>query len=177
MGLISFIQQQKTGRIGRQVTNRRQHLSTGFFHLQFGCWMPFSLPPPFCNSLTFALISSAALQFFRHSCYFFLPSSFSGFSRLGLHAFSFPGLLFFTICSSSFFFLSLCHLFFPNLCREESFYCTVPITPIKREVEELNTIDEVSRVVRLEVQEHFCIILLRSARIPPHMLEARISMR
>lgn len=64
--------------------------------------------------------------------------------------------------------LSLCHLFLPNLCREESFYCTVPITPIKREVEELNTVDEVSRVVRLEVQEHFCIILLRSARIPPH---------
>lgn len=152
------------------MTKRRQHLSTGFFNLQFGYWMPFfCLPPPFCNSLTFALIWPAALRFFRHSCYFFLPSSFSGFSRLWLHAFSFPSLLFFTICSSSFFFsLPLCHLFFPNLCREESFYCTVPITPIKREVEELNTIDEVSGVVRLEVQEHFCIILPRSARIPPH---------
>lgn len=89
----------------KQVTNRRQHLSTGSFNLQFGYWTPFSLPPSsFCNSLTFALISSAALQFFRHSCYFFLPSSFSGFSRLWLHAFSFPSLLFFTICSSSFFF-------------------------------------------------------------------------
>lgn len=49
----------------------------------------------------------------------------------------------------SFFFL--CHHFLLALCREESFYCTVPITPVKREVEELDTIEEVSRVARLEV--------------------------
>lgn len=132
--------------------------------------MPFSLPfPPFLQQRNLCFDIVCCLPVLSSLMYFFLPSSFSGFSRLWLHAFSFPSLLFFTICSSPFFFFPLCHLFFPNLCREESFYCTVPITPIKREVEELNTIDEVSRVARLEVQGHFCIILPRSARIPPHM--------
>lgn len=52
-----------------------------------------------------------------------------------------------------FFFLSLpsfccCCLLLavPTLCREESFYCTVPITPVKREVVGLEHFEEVSRV-------------------------------
>ena len=49
------------------------------------------------------------------------------------------------------FFCFLCNCFPLTLCREESFYCTVPITPVKREVEELDTIEEVSRVARLEM--------------------------
>lgn len=51
-------------------------------------------------------------------------------------------------------FFPLCHLFLLILFREESFYCTVPITPVKREVEELNTIEEVSRVARLDMQAY-----------------------
>nr|XP_057921417.1 GRB2-associated-binding protein 1 isoform X5 [Doryrhamphus excisus] len=34
--------------------------------------------------------------------------------------------------------------------EEESFYCTVPITPVKREVEELDSVEEVSRVARFQ---------------------------
>ncbi|PWA30731.1 hypothetical protein CCH79_00009191, partial [Gambusia affinis] len=39
----------------------------------------------------------------------------------------------------------------PNLPTDEpeSFYCTVPITPVKREVEELDTIEEVSRMIKM----------------------------
>lgn len=139
----------------------------------------FAFSPLFCNSVTFALILSAGFQFFHRSCISFSPVPSLASPDFGSMHFLFPA-----FCSSpsalllSFFFFFLSHLFFPNLCREESFYCTVPITPIKREVEELNTIDEVSRVARLEVQGHLCIILLRSARIPPRvsckLLEAMI---
>lgn len=38
----------------------------------------------------------------------------------------------------------------PPSCREESFYCTVPITPIKREVSGLDHLDEVSRVEEVD---------------------------
>ncbi len=38
----------------------------------------------------------------------------------------------------------------PLFCREESFYCTVPITPIKREVSGLDHLDEVSRVMKVD---------------------------
>lgn len=73
---------------------------------------------------------------------------FSDFSGLWLRPFSFSCILFLTICCSLFF---LCHHFLLTLCREESFYCTVPITPVKREVEELDNIEEVSRVARLDM--------------------------
>lgn len=168
---ICFIHQQKTG---RQATKDRLCLSTGVFHLQFGYWMSFSLPPPplFWNGLTFALISSAALRVLSSLMLFLSPQFLLWLLQTWAPCifFSQPSVLHHLLFFPLFCFFSpfLCHLFFPNLCREESFYCTVPITPIKREVEELNTIDEVSGVVRLEVQEHFCIVPLRSARIPPH---------
>lgn len=80
---------------------------------------------------------------------FSLVPHFSGFTTLWLHPFFFFScILFLTICCSL---LSFCHCFLLTLCREESFYCTVPITPVKREVEELDTIEEVSRVARLDV--------------------------
>lgn len=71
---------------------------------------------------------------------FSLVPHFSGFTTLWLHPFFFFScILFLTICCSL---LSFCHCFLLTLCREESFYCTVPITPVKREVEELDTIEE-----------------------------------
>ena len=39
-------------------------------------------------------------------------------------------------------------------CREESFYCTVPITPVKREVEELYSLEEVSRACQASLAVH-----------------------
>lgn len=64
------------------------------------------------------------------------------------------------------------------VCREESFYCTVPITPVKREVEELDTIEEVRRVVRLDMHGlpcpstrgyHFHVIVWSDEGISPRM--------
>ncbi|MEQ2203143.1 hypothetical protein XENOCAPTIV_025401, partial [Xenoophorus captivus] len=68
---------------------------------------------------------------------------FLGFLRLWLQPFSLSYIFSLTICIS---FVFLCSLLLPPLltfCREESFYCTVPITPVKREVEELDTIEEI----------------------------------
>lgn len=79
------------------------------------------------------------------------------FFSLVPHSFDFPGsgsIIFFPL---HFILDHLLFLFFPlsllflTLCREESFYCTVPITPVKREVEELDNIEEVSRLARLDM--------------------------
>lgn len=109
---------------------------------------------PCCNSLTF---SSICFDIFRwlpvlSSLMFIsfpLVSYFSGLSKLWLHSFAFSCISFMTI--SSVFLYHICCHFLLTLCREESFYCTVPITPVKREVEELDTIEEVSRVARLNM--------------------------
>lgn len=74
-------------------------------------------------------------------------SHFSGFVRLWLH----PSPLFLHFVHLLFSCFSFATAFLLTLCREESFYCTVPITPVKREVEELDTIEEVSRVARLDM--------------------------
>lgn len=53
-------------------------------------------------------------------------------------------------------FFFLCIYLHLTLCRDESFYCTVPITPVKREVEKLDPIEEVSRVARLDTNGSPC---------------------
>lgn len=77
-----------------------------------------------------------------------LAPHFSGFTRLH---FFFLHLFLTTFCFLSFLFFPFVFCFLLDLCREESFYCTVPITPVKREVEELDKIEEVSRVAQLDV--------------------------
>lgn len=89
-------------------------------------------------------------SFIAHVYSFFPSSSFLCL----LPDFGFLHILFFLhfVLDHLFFCLFfLCHIFRLNLHREESFYCTVPITPVKREVEELDTIEEVSRVARLDM--------------------------
>lgn len=87
----------------------------------------------------------------------FLPS----FSFL-YHRHPYSCILFLTTCCFLLLFSFILCNFLLTLCREESFYCTVPITPVKREVEELDTIEEVSRVARLDVHSppcHFWVLL------------------
>lgn len=108
------------------------------FQIQFSCNISSSF-------LMFALILSVDILFFHHMLIFLS-------SPLLLHIFLFfffPWPLLF----SSFF----CHYFILTFGREESFYCTVPITPVKREVEELDTIEEVSRVARLDMHGLPCL--------------------
>ncbi|MEQ2164268.1 hypothetical protein GOODEAATRI_004785 [Goodea atripinnis] len=100
------------------------------------------------NSFSLALIPFAVFLLFHHSTYFLSPPvpHFLGFLRLWLQPFSLSYIFSLTICIS---FVFLCSLLLPPLltfCREESFYCTVPITPVKREVEELDTIEEIMKM-------------------------------
>lgn len=95
-------------------------------------------------------LSADFLFFFITRVHFFLPSSLF----LWLHQALASSIFFFLhFCSwpSALSLLFLCHGFLLTLCREESFYCTVPITPVKREVEELDNVEEVSRVARLDM--------------------------
>jgi hypothetical protein len=59
----------------------------------------------------------------------------------------------FVLCFLLPFFSSLTSSHFAR-CREESFYCTVPITPVKREVEELDSLEEVSRACQASLAVH-----------------------
>lgn len=128
--------------------------SSGSFSYSFGItWTIF----PFYNSLThfqhLLRYNLTSCVVFYHLFSLLLSSSLFLLTSLSSGFISFPFLhsvldhfLF------SFFFFFLCNLFLLILCREESFYCTVPITPVKREVEELSTIEEVSRAARVNTQ-------------------------
>lgn len=125
-----------------------------FFPFPFFCCYFFLLSSNVC--FTIVCWPPELLSVLLISC--FLPS----FSFL-YHRHPYSCILFLTTCCFLLLFsFILCNSFLLTLCREESFYCTVPITPVKREVEELDTIEEVSRVARLDVHSppcHFWVLL------------------